>query len=205
MIDTCKSQMKIYLSSLALLTLINLNAQETMNDSLPYAIIPQAPETFTPGTVVSRMIDGLGFRYRWATEGLTQKDLDHKPGNDGRTIAETMDHVHSLALTVLRSAQKRPREFSDKPDDMDIHQKRKATLEYLAEASALFRATTDLSEHKVVFVRPNKTFEFPFWNQINGPIEDAVWHAGQIVVLRRSAGNPIDPRVNVFLGKLNDR
>ncbi|WP_282162247.1 DinB family protein [Ulvibacterium marinum] len=183
---------------------ISLNAQNTMNDSVPYATIPKAPKIVTPGTVVSRMIDGLGFRYYWATEGLTTNELDHQPDNGGRTIAETIDHVYNLSLTILRSAQKRPRDFSEKQPLMNNDEKRKKTLEYLAEASVLFKTTEDLIEHKVIFVRSKGTSEFPIWNQINGPIEDAVWHAGQIATLRRLAGNPMNPKVNVFLGKLND-
>ena len=42
---------------------------------------------------------------------------------------------------------------------------------------------------------------FPFWNMINGPISDAIWHSGQVVANRRASGNPINPKVNVFIGK----
>ena len=46
--------------------------------------------------------------------------------------------------------------------------------------------------------------EFPFWNQLNGPIEDAVWHCGQIVAFRRASGNPISKKISVFTGKVNE-
>ena len=36
-------------------------------DDLPYYQIPEYPAEFTAETVAARMIDGLGFRYRWAT------------------------------------------------------------------------------------------------------------------------------------------
>jgi hypothetical protein len=39
---------------------------------------------------------------------------------------------------------------------------------------------------------------------INGPIADALWHAGQVVTLRRVSGNPINPKVSVFNGRLRD-
>jgi hypothetical protein len=42
---------------------------------------------------------------------------------------------------------------------------------------------------------------FPFWNQINGPISDALWHCGQVVMNRRASGNPLQKGVNVFIGK----
>src|SRR5579859_3362976 len=49
--------------------------------SLPYAELPAYPETFTAGTAASRMIDGLGFRFFWATGGLPPIDLSYKPSH----------------------------------------------------------------------------------------------------------------------------
>lgn len=193
-------------NTLALFTLIlslTLNAQKAMEE-IPYATIPEAPETYTAGTVVSRMIDGLGFRYYWATEGLIESDLNFKPGNEGRTIAETLVHLYGLSSTIVNSAKKIPNDRTVKRETPAIEDLRKLTLGNLKTASAIFREATDLSEYSIVFKNTSGITELPFWNHINGPIEDAVWHAGQVVVLRRSAGNPINPKVNVFLGKLND-
>jgi len=181
-----------------------INAQDKTNDSIPYATIPEASESFTPGTVVARMVDGLGFRYRWATESLTLADYDYTPGNDGRTIAETINHIYGLSKVILNTAKKQATDFTVEKEELSTEEQRQATLMNLRMASELYAAATDLSEHKVIFKRASGESEFPFWNNINGPIEDAVWHAGQLVVLRRSAGNPISPKVNVFLGKLND-
>lgn len=182
----------------------DLIAQETTTDSIPFTSIPDAPENYTPGTMVSRMVDGLGFRYRWATEGLSENDWSYAPGNDGRTIGETMDHVYNLSNVILNSAKKQPTDFTVQKAELSIAEKRMATLKNLETASSLFKASTDLSAHKIIFIQSNGRFEFPFWNNLNGPIEDAVWHTGQIVVLRRVAGNPINPKVNVLAGKLND-
>jgi len=196
--------MKYIFSILILLISFNAMSQQNMNDSIPYATIPDAPESYTAGSVVSRMIDGLGFRYHWATKNLTEKDLEYTPGNDGRTIAQTLNHLFALSTTILSSAKKETRDFSVKLPELAYAEKRIATLENFKMASELFLKSDDLTEHKIIFKRPTNTSEFPFWNQINGPIEDAVWHAGQIVVLRRSAGNPINSKVSVFLGKLKD-
>lgn len=196
--------MKNLVVFLTLFTLLPMMSQENKNDSIPYSIIPVAPENYTSGSVISRMIDGLGFRYHWATKDLTEADLNYSPGNDGRTIAQTLDHLFALSATILSSAKKEPRDFSIKLPELSYSEKRMATLKNFKVASELFLKSNDLAEHKIIFKRSNKTSEFPFWNQINGPIEDAIWHSGQIVVLRRSAGNPINPKVNVFLGKLND-
>ena len=40
--------------------------------------------------------------------------------------------------------------------------------------------------------------EYPFWNQLNGPIADAIWHVGQVVSFRRTAGNSL-PKGPSFL------
>jgi len=42
----------------------------------------------------------------------------------------------------------------------------------------------------------------PFWNLINGPFSDIIYHTGQVVAFRRITGNPINPGVNVFVGQV---
>ncbi|NND16648.1 MAG: hypothetical protein HKN89_10040 [Eudoraea sp.] len=170
-------------------------------DSLPYYTIPDAPEQYTAGSVISRMIDGLGFRYYWATEGLTDDNLSYKPSETNRTIGETVEHIYGLTNVILNAALKKPndrRGSSETPSGFD--EIRKATLKNLETASALMLASEALEEHKVIFVRETGTSDFPFWNMINGPIEDAVWHCGQVVSLRRAAGNPMPSGVSVFQG-----
>ncbi len=195
--------MKILFTFIFVLGTMNLQAQEVMNE-LPYAEIPVAAESYTPGAVVARMIDGLGFRYRWATENLTEENLDYKPGNDGRSIRELLDHLYGLSNVIANVAKKTATDRTVKAEDLSATEKREVTLNNLKMASALFAKTENLAAHTIIFKRANGSSEFPFWNSINGPIEDAVWHTGQIVLLRRAAGNPINPKVNVFLGKLND-
>ncbi|MFS4493702.1 DinB family protein [Maribacter sp. 2308TA10-17] len=196
--------MKVLFSSILILVSLTCNAQEMTNDSLPYASIPEAFENYTSGTVVARMIDGLGFRYYWATHGITEDNLKYEPGNEGRTIDQTLDHIYGLSAVILNAAKKMPNDRTTQPVKLEGLERRQKTLENLKEASTLFASSTDLNEHHIIFETKNGTAQYPFWNGINGPIEDAIWHAGQIVVMRRSAGNPINPRVNVFLGKLNE-
>ena len=168
-------------------------------DSLPYYEIPEPPSTYTAGGVVSRMIDGLGFRYYWATEGLTETDLKFKPGESNRTLMETIDHIHGLSNVILNASLKKPNDGTgERPEKFD--ELRANTLQNLAKASALFRQSDALEEHNAIFVRPSGTSEFPFWNMINGPIEDAVWHCGQVVSYRRASGNPMPAGVSVFRG-----
>jgi hypothetical protein len=75
---------------------------------------------------------------------------------------------------------------------------RKATLENIKKASTIIAgySDTDMANLKVAF--GEKTL--PFWNMINGPISDCLWHIGQVVSFRRSTGNPFSNKVEVFLG-----
>jgi len=196
--------MKSYLSSIVLLLIVTANAQENMKKELPYASIPDAPSEYTATTVTSRMIDGLGFRYYWATEGLTAENLKYKPSPKGRTIAETMQHIHGLVLVILNSAKKVPNDRTIEREQPTLGELRERTLTNLKLASELIKASDDLSEHKVIFKNQKGTTEYPFWNQINGPIEDAVWHTGQIVLMRRAAGNPFNSKVSVFNGRVRE-
>ena len=161
---------------------------------LPYYEIPEEAEEFTAGTIVSRMIDGLGFRYYWATDGLTEKDLEYKPSKDAKTTEETIDHVLSLSQVIKNAALKVP--YKEPESGMTFEQKRKITLENLKLASDIFRKSTDVSQHKIIFGDK----KHPIWNAINGPIADAIWHAGQLASFRRASGNPINSKINHFTG-----
>jgi hypothetical protein len=163
-----------------------------------YYEIPEAAKEFTPGTVASRMVDGLGFRYYWATFGLTEKDLAFKPNAEVRTSGETIDHILGLSQMIVNSTLKVAN--GAKQPEMTFAEKRKKTLLNLQKASDILRNSKDISEYKIIF---GKT-EFPFWNQINGPISDALWHTGQVVSFRRSSGNPFPKGVNVLTGTKRD-
>ncbi|GAA4270576.1 hypothetical protein [Hyunsoonleella aestuarii] len=165
------------------------------DNELPYADISNTPESYTPGAVTARMIDGLGFRYYWATEGLTETDLAYKPSETGRTTDENLDHLYGLSnfiiKTLLKDIGKR-----EEVEFASFQEKRKATLVNFKKASDILLKSEDLSEFD--------NNRFPFWNLINGPISDALWHTGQIVLLRRASGNPFNSNVSVFAGKLRD-
>lgn len=177
-------------------------AQE-QNQELPYYEISETPESYSQGGIVARMIDGLGFRYYWASEGLNPEDLAFRPSPEARTSEETIDHILGLSTVILNSAIHKANEGNNF-EDMSFYEKRKQTLNNLKTAADIFRKSEDLSEFTVVFKRKNGSNTFPFWNQINGPISDAIWHCGQIVSFRRSSGNPFNSKASVFMGKLRD-
>jgi hypothetical protein len=193
--------MKLIVTVCCILLTTTCFAQKDITMTLPYKTIPDAPAMYTPGTVVARMIDGLGFRYYWATEELNIEDLTYQPSKDTRTIGAIVDHLYGLSQVIYNAAAKEVNNRAKASNEtLTFKEKRKRTLVNFKKASTILIEVTNLQEHPTIFSSQNETTTFPFWNQINGPIEDAVWHAGQLVILRRAAGNPMPKGVNVFLG-----
>jgi len=197
-------QMKTFSLIFTLLFSIILNSQEVKNNNLPYYQIPDAPEKYTAGTVAARMVDGLGFRYHWATEGLRAEDLIYRPSEKGRTCGEAIDHILGLTNVIVNATTNTANDSSVKKAELSFEEKRKKTLENLKKASDILRASDDLTDFNLIFTSERGTSEFPFWNNINGPIADAIWHTGQVVLLRRASGNPFNSKVSVFNGKLRE-
>ena len=175
----------------------------SQDKTLPYYEIPDYPETYTACSVAARMIDGLGFRYYWATEGLRTEDLAFRPNEGARATSETIDHIYGLSKVILNASLKQPNGAGE-DSEMTFEEKRKKTLENFKIASDILKKSNDLSQFTIVFQRGENTSEFPFWNNINGPIADAIWHCGQVVLLRRSSGNPFSSNVSVFSGKVRN-
>ena len=180
-----------------------MSQAQDKNQDLPYYEIPESPVIYTQGAVVARMVDGLGFRYYWASEGLGPEDLAYRPSPEARTSEETIDHILGLSTVILNSALHKANEGSDFKD-MSFYEKRKLTLNNLKTAADIYRKSDDLSTFTVVFKGQNGTSTFPFWNQINGPISDAIWHCGQLVSFRRASGNPYNSKASVFTGKIRE-
>ncbi|MDG1728381.1 MAG: hypothetical protein P8K68_10805 [Algibacter sp.] len=161
-------------------------------DKLPYYEIPDYPEAYTSTTVAARMIDGLGFRYFWATEGLKPEDLSYKASASGRSSAETIEHLYGLSKFIRNNILDSDKD--ENKETLSFKEKRKRTLLNFKIVSDVLKDTQ----------KPFKleASEVPFWNIINGPIADAIWHCGQVVMLRRASGNPFNSNVSVFSGKL---
>ena len=169
---------------------ISQNKMET----LPFYEIEAYPETYNSNLLVARMVDGLGFRYYWATEGLTDADLIFKASESSRTSHDIIDHIYGLSKFIRNSVLEENKD--ENKDDLDFPEMRKQTLLNLKEVSDALKNSEE-------------TFKFdntavPFWNIINGPISDALWHCGQVVMLRRASGNPFNSKVSVFRGQVKD-
>lgn len=184
--------MKKVILSLTLLITIGVMAQS--ESKLPYYEIPDYPETYTSGTVAARMVDGLGFRYFWATEGLSEKDLAQKASESGRTSGETIEHLYGLSKFIRNSVLENNKD--ENKAELSFEDKRKRTLMNFKIVSDALKDTQNPFNLEDT--------EVPFWNIINGPIADALWHCGQVVMLRRASGNPFNSKVSVFSGKVKE-
>lgn len=187
-----------------LIALLSFNSIIAQDDIIPYSEIPDSSEEYTAGTVAARMIDGLGFRYYWATNCLTEKDLSYKPSKEARTTAETIDHLFDLSNVIVNSTINKVNDRSSEKSELSFAQKRKQTLINFKTAADILRNSSDISVFKIVFKNDKGIVEYPFWNNINGPIADAIWHCGQIVSFRRSSGNPYNSKARLFTGKVSN-
>src|SRR5690349_7306301 len=97
--------MKYTAAILFIVVAFEMHAQDK---NLPYYQIPSYPDSYSAGTVASRMVDGLGFRFYWATEGLRVEDLSFKPNADARTSEETIQHIYSMSFMILNATRKTP-------------------------------------------------------------------------------------------------
>jgi uncharacterized damage-inducible protein DinB len=172
-----------------------------MND-LPFRAVPPPPAEYTVSSVLGRYADGLGFRYHWATEGLTEQDLQYRPDDSGRSMHETLGHIYNIVTMVRYAFTGKTFELPEQDPGLEFAELRRATLECIQQVSDHLKECSgrDLETRLARFRIGGKEHAFPFWNSINGTMSDALYHVGQVVAFRRSAGNPIDPAVNVFLG-----
>lgn len=167
-------------------------------EDLPYYELPAYADQFTAGTMAARMVDALGFRYFWATESLNETDLIFRPSDEVRSTEETIDHILDLSFVIVNSTIHQTNGKND-VSTLSFADKRKQTLINLKTAADILRTSDDISQFKIIF----GDREIPFWNQVNGPIADAIWHCGQISSNRRTSGNPINSKINFMMGTVD--
>ena len=169
--------------------------------------ISEYPTEINNGNVISRMINGLGYRYYWATEKLKENDLIYRPSKNAYSTKETIVHIFTLSKTVYNTTLSKINERPDIDIPDDYESIRNETLQFLEKASKNFSNlnSEELYQMKIKFNREGTIKSFPIWNLLNGPIADAIYHTGQIVSFRRTTGNPIDSSVNVFMGSYRQK
>lgn len=150
--------------------------------------IPEYPEGVSATSILTRLLDGLGFRFHWATEGLRPEDYAFRPAEDVMSVTELVRHVWGLVnwvgISVLGRSHQRPEENEAI---------RGQILEIIW---SLREAVSSMGEDDLGEVTIDGR---PFWHIINGPISDALTHVGQVNSFRRLSGNPVYG-ANVFTG-----
>ena len=188
-----------------LLGLYHLNIMSQTSEY--FKDISEYPTEINNGNIISRMINGLGYRYYWATEKLKENDLIYRPSKNAYSTKETLVHIFTLSKTVYNTTLSKINERPDIDIPCDYESIRNETLQFLEKASKNFSNlnSEELDQMKIKFNRGGTIKSFPIWNLLNGPIADAIYHTGQIVSFRRTTGNPIDSSVNVFMGSYRQR
>ena len=153
-----------------------------------YYSIPAAPDEITAVNIICRMVAGIGFRFYWATEGLTEEVYAFRPSEDARSIAETVEHIWDLLHWTYGAI-----DSVGKAKPNGAQELQKGVLELIAIVEDTF---AKMDNKQLTAIR---ILEQHFWPIINGPLSDVLTHIGQISTLRRIAGSPV-PDSNPFEG-----
>jgi hypothetical protein len=167
------------------------------NQELPFEDISKTPNDLTATNTLLRMVEGLAFRYRWATENLSEENIKFKPHPTSMSVELVNAHIFDLVDSTNRvfGGEKQNK------DSLNSFQKlRIKSLNILADLSERLK---EMSDEDLSEIEKNTSRKLPFWYWINGPLADALTHVGQITSWRRIAGNPQLKGVNVFIGTID--
>lgn len=167
------------------------------NQELPFEDISKTPNDLTATNTLLRMVEGLAFRYRWATENLSEENIKFKPHPTSMSIEEVNAHIFDLVDSTNRVFGG---EKQNKDSLNSFHKLRIKSLNILADLSERLK---EMSDEDLSEIEKNTSRKLPFWYWINGPLADALTHVGQITSWRRIAGNPQLKGVNVFIGTID--
>jgi hypothetical protein len=164
------------------------------NQEFPFEDISKTPNDLTATNTLLRMVEGLAFRYRWATENLSEENIKFKPHPTSMSVEEVNAHIFDLVDSTNRVFGG---EKQNKDSLNSFHKLRIKSLNILADLSERLK---EMSDEDLSEIEKNTSRKLPFWYWINGPLADALTHVGQITSWRRIAGNPQLKGINVFIG-----
>jgi hypothetical protein len=135
----------------------------------------------------------IAFRLRGGLQGAPAEFGDFTPGHGVRTPCELVHHM-------TRVLERASASFGDViPKDLD-------TLSWQEEVNRFFQALRQLDDD--VAHRDPKPDALPLLVLIQGPISDVLTHCGQITLLRRLAGYPVEGRnfmkADIRIGSLDN-
>jgi hypothetical protein len=155
-----------------------------------YYRIPDYPTRVSSAAILARLLDGLGFRFYWATDGLRQEDYTFRPAADVKSIEELTMHVWQL-MNLISTGALKTKQYKKPKNGRDAREKA------LIIISDLKKAMLSMSDEELAMLT---LLGKPFWHIINGPVSDALTHTGQINSFRRLNRNPC-AGANVFKGE----
>lgn len=184
----------------------NRAAANRRYDNLPE---PPAAEPHA-AALLARLVDGLAFRYRWASDGLRPEDLGFRPAPDAMDLGQLLAHLAQLASwmsanvaaardggspvtypaagAVVEAARGSPEQLVT------------LTLDLLHALRSDVLALGDGGLLRIRLVGGREPTAYPVWNLLNGPLADALTHVGQLATWRRMLGRPV-PQHDVFRGR----
>ena len=155
------------------------------NKKLPFEDISKTPTELTATNILLRVVEGLGFRYRWATENLSEDNIKFRPHPTSMNIEELNAHIFDLINSTFRV-------FGGEKQNIDslnsFQQIRKKSLFILEDLSERLKK---MSDEDLVEMEKNTSRKLPFWYWVNGPLSDALTHVGQITSWRRMAQSSV--------------
>lgn len=163
----------------------------------PYQTLPSPPKDLSEGKILARLVDGIGFRYRVATDGFTQKEIDFCPIEGSMNMMELMQHIYNLITWAGAAFQL---DFTKKQSFSGFEDYRSETLNICQKFSQHLNSLTTEDLEKVSIYLKRVDTHYPFWFLINGPLADILTHVGQINSWRRISGNPV-PKISSFTGE----
>lgn len=156
--------------------------------TLPYTTLPDPPARADAATVLARLVDAVGFRYRWVTEDLRDQDWRF------RAHPDAMD-LRALNVHLLHLLRRCAREFGVSVGDSGV-----PVTDRALRAAVL---ATAWATRERLMRRESATVIAERWALIHGPLADALTHIGQLAVWRRQAGNPM-PAMSWSRGRRRD-
>jgi len=172
---------------------------------MPYLRIPEPPGKMSATSVLIRLLDGIGFRYRWVTEGLNKEDMWFQPCETSMNIWEVLEHINELTNFIEAFINgKDARKYDNPPQNAHtptcLNEMRRSTLDAISRTrnSLTFHDDRYLANRKHPV--PGEVGGFPLWSLINGPLCDTLTHIGQIASWRRINNNPV-PNADAFHGE----
>ena len=163
--------------------------------TLPYDSISIPAPSPEGNALLAHLIDGAGFRFRRATEGLTDNVAAFEPPNGAMGLQALMHHMRDLAAVVGGAVDS----AGPNHDASGLDALRLATLEHLEAASAAVRSKS-ADELRAIELRLSDELNGNLMNLVHGPLSDFLTHVGQVNFVRRLAGNPAPP-TDHFNGK----